>query len=190
MKIKKLAFLSTIFAILLPTLVVATVVISYTYQISTNQAPQKIYLATGPNYADANTMYLVGIGNGWTGSSPGTYIPSGDKIFLNTTTGSANTYLLNVLEIINSTGVKAPTTLWINGTLPSGVTIYYNEGTLISMTFGPGSSSGVTFNSGTNSYTLGSPLLISKGVYTVYLAFVVPGSSSGTGTLYINYQVT
>jgi len=30
MKIKKLAFLSTIFAILLPTLVVATVVISYT----------------------------------------------------------------------------------------------------------------------------------------------------------------
>jgi len=193
MKIRKLAFLSTLFAILLPMLVVATVVISYTYPISTNPSTQKIYLAIGPNYADAKTMNLVGIGSGWTGgTSEGTYIPSGYKIFLNTTTGSVNTYLLNVLEIINSTGVNAPTTLWINGTLPSGVIIYYNEGTPISMTTGPGpGSSAPVFNTGTASYTPGNPLLISKGVTTVYLAFVVPGSLSATSTtLYINYQVT
>ena len=191
MKIRKIAYLSTLFAFLLPTLVVATVVISYTYTISINQTAQKIYLATGPNYATANTMSLVGIGSGQTGgTSAGTYIPSGYKIYLNTTTGCANTYLLNVLEIINSTGVSAPTTLWINGSLPSGVTIYYNEGTPISMTSGPGSST-PTFNTGTYSYTPGNPLLISKGVTTVYLAFVVPGSLSATSTtLYINYQVT
>jgi hypothetical protein len=64
MKIRKIAYLSTLFAFLLPTLVVATVVISYTYTISINQTAQKIYLATGPNYATANTMSLVGIGSG------------------------------------------------------------------------------------------------------------------------------
>ncbi len=194
MKLRKLAFLSTIFAILLPTLVVATVVITYTYPVTYGTASQPIYLALGPNYKDANTLGLVSIsGSGWTSSttSVDTYVPSGDTITLNAATGSSNTYLLNVLEIVNDSSVASPTYVWINtSSMPSGVHIYYNEGTPITMTSGVGSSSGVTFNSGTYLYTLGTALQITKGITTIYLAFVLPGTlSSSSGNIYITYQI-
>ncbi|MEM2269133.1 MAG: hypothetical protein QXM30_06030, partial [Thermoplasmata archaeon] len=58
MKIRRLAYLSTIFAILLPTLVVGMVVLSYTYPTSTSGKAPEVYLAQGPNYAAANSLGL------------------------------------------------------------------------------------------------------------------------------------
>ncbi len=122
-KIKKLAFLSTIFAVLLPMLVVATVVISYTYPISVSNTTPEIYLAEGPNYAEAHDMNLMTVTN-----STSNGIMS-QTIALNNVTGSYNVQLLNVLSIFNKTGwdgAKAPVYVYINVSELKNVAVGYS----------------------------------------------------------------
>ncbi len=191
MKIKKLAFLSTIFAILLPTLVVATVVISYTYPISVSTSNVNVYLATGENYATANEFGFMSISS-ISSSTTGTEIPNGATITINGASGSpGNTTLLNVLEIINNTGTSytwngGTLNLWINGTLPSGVTLYYSTSPI---TFG--TPSGTSWISGTPvNLNSNIPITIPKGTTTIYLAFQINGGVTGKGVLYIQYSPT
>ncbi|MGC8619431.1 MAG: hypothetical protein ACP5LA_02820 [Thermoplasmata archaeon] len=189
MKIKKLAFLSAIFAILLPTLVVATVVISYTYPISVSTNNVNVYLATGENYATANELGFMSINSVPSTSPVGTEIPNGETITINGASGSpGNTTLLNVLEIYNATSGSytwngGTLNLWINGTLPNGVTLYYSTSPI---TFG--TPSGTSWISGTQ-YTLGSKLTLPPST-TLYLAFQINGGVTGSGHLYIQYSPT
>ncbi|MEM1756236.1 MAG: hypothetical protein QW295_05580, partial [Thermoplasmata archaeon] len=118
MKIRRLAYLSTIFAILLPTLVVGMVVLSYTYPTSTSGKAPEVYLAQGPNYNAANSLglfYAKQVSNN---------ISSGTTIYFNYTYGAYNEALLNVLEIVNGVTGRTVTITFDNVTLPSGVTMY------------------------------------------------------------------
>ncbi|MEM3335967.1 MAG: hypothetical protein QXY47_08050, partial [Thermoplasmata archaeon] len=114
-----MAYLSTIFAILLPTLVVGMVVLSYTYPTSTSGKAPEVYLAQGPNYAAANSLglfYAKQVNNN---------IPSGTTIYFNYTYGAYNESLLNVLEIVNNTPHGRTVTIYFDSvSLPNGVTMY------------------------------------------------------------------
>ncbi|MGC8691945.1 MAG: hypothetical protein ACP5RZ_02885 [Thermoplasmata archaeon] len=98
MQIKKLAFLSTLLGILVPILVVATVVITYEYPLAFGSTTPDIYLAQGPNYAEASEMGLISLTNS---TSNGIMQQT---ITIKNVTGSDSVYLLNVLEIWNKTG--------------------------------------------------------------------------------------
>lgn len=182
MKIKKLAFLSTIFAILLPTLVVATVVISYTYPISVSNTTPEIYLAEGPNYAVASEMGLMKVTN-----STQNGIMS-QTITLSNVTGSYSVQLLNVLSIYNKTGwdtVHAPVYVYINVSGLSHVAVGYSTSEVKWFT----SATNIT-----NTMKSSGPIHITvNGQQVLYLSFLLwtNGASSVTfsGTVTIQYYV-
>jgi hypothetical protein len=182
-KYRKFAAISIVLAFLLPALVTATVVISYTYPINTSTSTPTIYLGTGENYVTANSMHLI---NATNVKSPAAnvIIPSGTKIYINGTSDAANTTLLNVLEIYNtSSGLKGTVNVWINGTLPTGVTMYYSASPITYSSSGSGSwISGTKWSSGAE-----IPLPSST---TIYLAFQVLGTATGAASLNIQYSVT
>jgi hypothetical protein len=177
MKIRKLAFLSTLFAILLPMLVVATVVISYTYPISVSNTSPVIYLAQGPNYGVANSMGLISVTN-----STSNGIMS-QTITLKNVTGSYNVQLLNVLSIFNKTGwdtAKAPVYVYINVSGLSHVAVGY-------------STSQVNWFTSATNITSSSKIQITTSGTVLYLSFLLwtNGASSVTftGTVTIQYYV-
>ena len=184
MKIRKLAFLSTLFAILLPMLVVATVVLSYTYPTSTTGKAPEVYLAQGPNYGAANAMGLFYANQVGTPAN----ISSGTKIYFNYTYGANNEALLNVLEIEN--GAPSGTTVTITFdtlNLPSGVTMWISSsaGTELSYSVSNGV---ITINSGSQVST-GSPITLSSGTY--YIGFLFSNTAkSGSGTIAFSYAIS
>ncbi len=176
-KIKKLAFLSTIFAILLPTLVVATVIISYTYPITGTSVSPKIYLAEGPNYNTAIEMDLISLTN-----STSNGIMS-QTIKLSNITGSYNVQLLNVLYIYNTSG-------W--DTYHAPVWVYINVSSQSHVAVGVSQSEVFWFSSATNDTSTESYQLTSAHP-TVYISFLLwsNGASSVTysATVTISYYV-
>jgi len=187
----------------------AGVFIVYYYQTNTSTETASIYLEEGPNYANAAALGLVSVSGGTTGS-PSTEITSGATIVVNGVTGAENTYLLNVFEVVNSsTGVKGPVYLYINGTLPTGVTLYWDNTTEMSFSGtksgtylivqGP-TSTGKSINGngsisglGSGNYFSSGPIPLTAngkgGENTLYIAFVITGSASGSGTLYLQVSV-
>lgn len=105
---------------------------------------------------------------------------SGTTITVNTVSGSGNVYLLNVLDIYNGSALTTPQYVYINGTLPTGVTMYYSS---TSITFNGASVSGTSWVSGTQIRLVGAAA-------DLYLAFVLTGAATGTGTLGFQYLVT
>ncbi|MGC8992135.1 MAG: hypothetical protein ACP5JE_01035, partial [Thermoplasmata archaeon] len=101
MQIKSLALLSTILGILVPMLVAATVVISYEYPLAFGSTKPYIYLAPGPNYPEADEMGLISLTNP---PPPNSNVIMQQTIIINNVTGSDSVYLLNVLEIVNTSG--------------------------------------------------------------------------------------
>jgi len=181
----------------------AGVFIVYYYPTSTSTATASIYLEEGPNYANAAALGLVSVSGG-TAPNPSTEITSTSTIDVNGVTGAEDTYLLNVFEVVNSSkGITGPVFVYINGSLPSGVTLYWDNTT--EMTFsssssgvyeigqglapGNGSASGTDFSSGP------IPLNASKAntPHTLYISFVITGSALGSasesGTLYLQVSV-
>ena len=183
----------------------AGVFIVYYYPTSTSTATASIYLEEGPNYANAAALGLVSVSGG-TAPNPSTEITSTSTIDVNGVTGAEDTYLLNVFEVVNSSkGITGPVFVYINGSLPSGVTLYWDNTT--EMTFygsnsgtygiaqgsttgnGNGSVSGTDFSSGP------IPLNASKAntPHTLYISFVITGSALGSasesGTLYLQVSV-
>lgn len=154
----------------------ASVVVVYTYSISTAPASPLIYLQDGPNYASANALGLFTATQ--TGTPPN--VVSGTTITVNTVSGSGNVYLLNVLDIYNGSALTTPQYVYINGTLPTGVTMYYSS---TSITFNGASVSGTSWVSGTQIRLVGAAA-------DLYLAFVLTGAATGTGTLGFQYLVT
>jgi len=185
MKIRKLAFLSTLFAILLPALVVATVVISYTYTINVSSTNPEIYLAEGPNYPTASSLGLISLSPTPTSNS----ITSGTTIAINTVSGSYKTALVNVLEVYNGTSSSFKYPVYVTLYAPSitGLTMYASispltvtnstSGISITGTVVSTSSSGTTFH------------LTASGGAALYIGFLMTGSASGSANFVINYQI-
>jgi len=185
MKIRKLAFISTFLAFLVPMLVVATVVISYTYPTSTNEIAPKVYLAQGPNYNAANAMGLFSAKQVGTPAN----ISSGTKIYLNNTYGDDEEALLNVLEIVNNS--PSGTTVEITFdtvSLPSGVTMWISStaNTVLTYTVTNGV---ITINGGLVVSSGTTITLSSSGAY--YIGFLFSsGATTGTGTIAFSYAIT
>ena len=131
-KIKRLTALSVLIAILAPTLVTATVILTYQYNVNSSYATPYLFLSTGENYNTANTLGLIYAKTQTSPSWGFTYIPSG-TVEVNVSDGAYSEYLLNVLAVYNiSSGLKVPVYAYINATnIPSGVTVYISNASLI-----------------------------------------------------------
>jgi hypothetical protein len=168
-------------AILVPTLVSGTVAVVYNYSTSSTAAAPNIYLTYGPEYTVANDM---GLFHAKESTSPSD-IASGATIYINGTQDSGSTYLLDVLEIYNSS-VPTGTTVTVTITAPSAsqITMYYDTSGTATYS-SPGtviSSSGttITLNLPTGVGTTAGPVL--------YLSFEVASATvSSSFTVLYNF---
>jgi len=179
-KIKRLTALSVLIAILAPTLVTATVILTYQYNVSSSSATPYLFLSTGENYNTANTLGLIyAKTQTFTyGSSTYTYIPSG-TVEVNVSDGVYSEYLLNVLAVYNiSSGLKGTVNAYINATgIPSGVIVYIGTEPL---TF----NGNTVTNSGSGTlYTISSASPSSKAIQ-------ITSSSTSTPALFIGFEIS
>lgn len=167
----------------------AAVYIVFVYPTTTNSVNPAFYLEQGPNYKSASQLELV---HSYLGTP--SEITSGTTLDINVTTGSNAVYLLNVFTVVNgSSGVTGPVYLYINGTLPAGVTLYFDNASEMTFTGtaagvytvvnGGGSGNGSLF--GTD-FSAKVPL---TAAHTLYISFEVLGTASGGGTLYLQTSV-
>ncbi len=182
MKAKKLGLISIALAIIVPSLVMATVVISYNFPTNTVGVNPEIYLTEGPNYAPANAMGLV-YAKGAAGP-----IPSGTTIDINTTSGSAYTALVNVFLIVNNTPTNngpVYVTLFAPNPTNGGITMYASTSELtVSNT-----TNGISI-SGTQVSTSGTYFHLTSAGNALYIGFILTGSASGSSEIVINYQIS
>ncbi len=165
-------------ALLLPAVATAAVVvnngITVNFQPTANNV---VYLASGPGYSSANESNYIGVsGNNehYTNMS----------VYLNAVPGSGYVVLTNVLEIYNGSTSTGSVTVWINGTLPTGVTLY---GSSTSQTFTGTSPSGtVLLGTGITSTALH---LTASGTVE-YLGFKLTGTSTGSATISLQYTIS
>lgn len=165
-------------ALLLPAVATAAVVVNN--GISVNFQPTAsnvVYLTSGPGYLSANQSNYIGVsGNNehYTNMS----------VYLNAVPGSGYVVLTNVLEIYNSSTSSGSVTVWINGTLPNGVSLY---GSSTSQTFTGSAPSGtVILGSGVTSTALH---LTTSGT-AEYLGFKLTGTASGSATINLQYTIS
>jgi len=183
MKIRKLAFISTVLAFLVPMLVVATVVISYTYPTSTNKIAPEVYLAQGPNYNAANAMSLFSATQVGTPAN----ISSGTKIYLNNTYGDDEEALLNVLEIVNNVASGTTVITFDTVGLPTGVTMWISSTANTDLKYSV-SNGAITIYGGTE-VGPGTTITLSSGTY--YIGFLFQsGAITGSGTIAFSYAIT
>ncbi len=184
MNMKRITGLVLATIMLLPILVAATVVISYTYPTSTASNAPICYLEQGPNYATANAMGFIYAPQS---GSPSNII-SGTKIYINTTAGAGTVYLLNVLEIVNNTKSNTIYSIvWINYTSSTPVyfTLYWGSSEMgFNGNVVTGYSGSVTYSTSTTT----SGAISLSGIADLYLTIEISGSVSGSGTLTVQYK--
>ncbi len=169
-------------SLLVAGLVAGMVILLYSNPVSTTGTNPNFYLQQGPDYSSANTLGLFTAVESGTPSN----VVSGTTIDVNTVAGSEDVYLLNVLDVYNATSaLTSHVYLYINGTLSSGVTMYYGP-THITATYSAGSYSlsGTAWTSGTQIALNGAGPAVE-----LFLAFALTGSASGSGTLYFSYVI-
>ncbi|WP_010917227.1 hypothetical protein [Thermoplasma volcanium] len=186
MKIKKFLPLLAI-AVLLPSVATASVIISNTYTVTTSGHAPGVYLTDGPNYVSANAYKYI-----YAPVSSGNpkNITSGSTIMVNYTYGSGTDYLLNVLEV-NDNDVSG--VMYLNGSLPSGISIYISNNSEAYLK-GSANSPSLTVTNSTGpmtAYSFGSPINLVSG-HTYYISFVIDASSfasgsTGSSSIAINY---
>lgn len=160
---------------LLPSLATAAVIVHSTVNVNTNtNQDNPVYLAQGPGYAIANELgYISLTGNGQTTTGS-------QSLYLNTTPGTGNTTLMNSLEIVNATSssFSGSVFVYLNGTLPTGVSIYYSSN---QMNFSNDQVQGGTL------LQTGSPIHMNSG--DIYLSIVLQGSLSSVSNDRMTLQV-
>ena len=165
-------------ALLLPAVATAAVVVNNGIAVDFNpSASNAVYMQAGPEYLSANQSNFIGInGNNeyYTNMS----------ITLNAVPGSGYVVLTNVLEIYNNSNSAGSVTVWLNGTLPTGVTLYGST-TMQSFT-GSAPSGNVLLNSTIHSTSIH---LTNKGAGE-YLGFKLTGDASGPGTINLQYTIS
>jgi len=169
----------------------AGVFVVFTYPSTTTPASPTIYLEQGANYTNANALGLV---SGGAGSN--TEITSGTSIGINGVSGAGYTYIFNVFKVVNSSsGIKGPVYLYINGSLPSGVTLYFDNTTAMAFSGTKTGTYSVVYGGAPGNGTLtGVNSLFSAKIpltksYTLYFSFLVAGTVTGSGTLYLQVSV-
>lgn len=180
--LKRIMLLDGLLLVIVPGLVVASVVIGVIYPIGAGSAQAPFKLQQGPGYATASAL---GFSNAAVDSNGN--VATGTTIYLNSTAHSYAVYLLNVLDIVNATVHPLPAgavaSVYINGSLPAGVSMYYSTS---QSTFSGTAISGTL-------WTPGAQIMLptsGNGHVEVYFSFVVMGGSSGgTGLLTFQYNL-
>ncbi len=172
---RKLYFSLIILSVaVLPAIATAAVLVNSPVSTNTNNNQgNPVYLAPAQGYSTAKELGYLGLTGGGASST-------GQTLYLNGTPGSGNVTLMNVLEIVNSTSSSyhGAIMLYLNGTLPTGVSVYYSNS--------PMSYTG-TFISGGNKLQTSTAIHLTSS--HLYLSFILLGTiSAGTGQL--NLQVS
>jgi hypothetical protein len=148
-----------VLALMVPVVTTAAVIVSNNITItSTSSHTNMVYLTEGPGYSYANSSgYISIIGNNSKYTN--------ETVDISTIPGSGYVVMTNVLAVYNDSGTTNPLYLWFNGTIPSGVQLFYSSNL---MTFNGSSVSGTPMSSGTN----GPIHLMSKGD-ALYISIIV-----------------
>lgn len=165
-------------AFLLPAIATAAVIVNSGISVSFHPTQtNSIYIAKGPGYSVANSSGFIGV--------------FGDNaeytnftIDLSSVPGSGYVVLTNVLEIYNSSFASGTVTIWINGTLPSGVVMYESHTPL---SFNGNTLSGTPVLG--NGITSSQIHLTGAGV-AAYIGFRLDGVSSGAASFGLQYTIS
>ena len=152
-------------------MVVSAVGMAISYNGHSTAKNNMVYLTEGPGYSYANSSgYISIIGNNSKYTN--------ETVDISTIPGSGYVVMTNVLAVYNESGTTNPLYLWFNGTIPSGVQLFYSSNL---MTFNGSSVSGTAMSSGTN----GPIHLMSKGD-ALYISIIV--TSNMTESFVLNMQ--
>jgi hypothetical protein len=148
-----------VLALMIPLVTTAAVVVSNNVTITTNNSHSNmVYLTEGPGYNYANSSGYIGIiGNNSKYTN--------ETVDISTIPGSGYVVMTNVLAVYNNSSTVNPLYVWFNGTIPSGVQLFYSNNL---MTFNGSSVSGIAMSSGNN----GPIHLTSKGD-ALYISIIV-----------------
>lgn len=113
---KTFLFLAIFTAALLPATATAAVIINDPILVSTNQNNAVVYLTNGPGYSTAQSMGFMYSNNAASGANV--------TLDLNYTHHGEVT-ITNALEIVNNAASNVE--VWLNGTLPTYITLYYSS---------------------------------------------------------------
>jgi hypothetical protein len=153
---------------MVPVVTTAAVVVSNDITFTTSVTHSNdIYLTDGPGYTYANASgYISIVGNNSNYTN--------ETIDISTIPGSGYVVMTNVLAVYNGTTTSHPVYLWFNGTIPTGVQIFYSSSP---MTFNGTSVSG-SLMSGTN-----GPIHLTTSGDALYISIIVSLSSPASFTL-------
>lgn len=163
---KTFLFLAIFTAALLPATATAAVIINDPILVSTSQNNAVVYITDGPGYSQANSMHFL----------YANYAASGENVTLDLNySHHSGVNITNALEIVNNAGFNAQ--VWLNGTLPAYVTIYY-------------SNTPATTSSSVTPIQIGQPILVSSdsSLYvTIVMNTLATQGTPGTATLSMQY---
>ncbi len=169
--------ISVVLAMLVPLVTTAAVVVNNNIDVSvSNFHPNQVYLTAGPAYRQANSSGYIGIvgdNSKFTNTT----------VTLNSIPGTGYVVMTNVLEVYNDSTSNSPVYIWFNGSIPSGVFIYYSSSLMTFTGDLSGNLGGVALISGSN-----GPIHISGQGVVLYLSIVTENAQAGTFSL--NMQVS
>lgn len=165
-------------ALMLPAIATAAVIVNNGIAVNFTTNQQNIvYMTEGNGYAVANQSGYIGVyGNN--------RLYTNFSIELSSVPGSGYVVLTNVLEIYNSSTSSGTVNVWINGSLPSGVTMYESPAPLA---FNGTAISGKAIL-GNGAAT--SEIHLTKAGYSGYIGFVMTGAVSGSATFTLQYVIS
>jgi len=179
LKKKAYIIITIIIAALLPSLVFAAVVIQSTTDVSPTSVPGPIYFAEGPNYADANALGFAT----WTVASPPSTVAA--TITAGFVDNATYTELVDVLEIVNNTGKKLPTSISLSvsaGGSTTTPTVYYSS-TEVTTLFP------TTTDLGTALTTTPTTISITTSGVVEYLSIYLPPGTTSAVTITLTYEI-
>ncbi len=163
---KTFLFLAIFTAALLPATATAAVIINDPILVSTSQNNAVVYITDGPGYSQANSMHFL----------YANYAASGENVTLDLNySHHSGVNITNALEIVNNAGFNAQ--VWLNGTMPIYVTMYY------STTPATTSNYGTQISSGSIMTVSGNAVLY----VTIVMNTLVTQGTPGTATLTLQY---
>ena len=178
LKKKGYIIITIIIAALLPSLVFASVVIQSTTDVSPTPEKTPIYFAEGPDYTAANDLGFAT----WTSASSTAVTATFEAGFVDNAT---YTELVDVLEIVNNTGKKLPTSISLSvsaGGSTTTPTVYYSS-TEVTTLFP------TTTDLGTALTTYPATIWIKTSGVVEYLSIYLPPGTSSPVTITLTYEI-
>lgn len=158
---------------LLPAVATAAVIVNNPIYVSVGTTANPVYLTVDNGYAAAHDAGFITV-------NENNQYHTNLSIDLNTVPGSGSTvFLTNVLSLMNNTAANANVQVWINGTLPTGVHMFYSASDI---SYNGVSLSGTEWNSGQSIHIFNSGQV-------EHFGFEISGNASGNAQLSIQYSV-